>query len=284
MELDATAMAKLTHRAAPKYWVTQHGTGRSTFLLGMEPWVQALNMPITDTRTLWETLATEYRSKLKFDIFQIREERLGMRCEDCEDVDTYALRIDQKVKVNKLSSEPWTSFPETTRTLAKMTNEEHLFYLLRGIPRNDDWQFFLELIMDKNPTATLTPDEIEIKLVEKETMIKRGNGLGQETPLFATENSNGNGKSKGTGRRSGKGDNSDEDQEGKRKLTCFLCHKKGNKVSNCPSIKHGNPPITKENPETAAKDDNITAARGSVQMTMTIDNYLVTNTSVNSAP
>jgi hypothetical protein len=54
-----------------------------------------------------------------------------------------------------------------------MTDEEHVFYLLRGIPRNDDWQFFLELMMDKNATATLTPDEIVIKLVEKEATIKR---------------------------------------------------------------------------------------------------------------
>jgi hypothetical protein len=46
-----------------------------------------------------------------------------------------------------------------------MTDEEHVFYLLPGIPWNDAWQLFLELMMDKNAMATLTPDEIVIKLV-----------------------------------------------------------------------------------------------------------------------
>jgi len=38
-EQDATATEKLAHRAAVKDWVKQHGTARSTILLGMEPWL-----------------------------------------------------------------------------------------------------------------------------------------------------------------------------------------------------------------------------------------------------
>jgi hypothetical protein len=66
-----------------------------------------------------------------------------------------------------------------------MTEEEHVFYLRRGIPRNDDWQFCLDMMMDKNATGTLTPDEIVIKLVEKEAMIKHENGLAHYALLFA---------------------------------------------------------------------------------------------------
>jgi hypothetical protein len=51
-------------------------------------------------------------------------------------------------------------------------------------------------MMDKNATATLTPDEIVIKLVEKEAMMKRENGLGQEALLFAKGNGKGNAKGK----------------------------------------------------------------------------------------
>jgi len=203
---DATTAEKLAYQAAVKDWVKQHGTAGSTILLGMEPHLQASYMEITDARTLWEELATAYKTKLKFTVFQIGEEYLGIRLKDSDDVDTSALRIDQKVKDYNLCSEPSTSSSDTARTLAKMTDQEHVFYLPRGIPRNDNWQCFLELMMDKNATATLMPDEIVIELVEKEATIKRENSLGQEALLFAKGhskgNSNQNGKGKGKGRKS----------------------------------------------------------------------------------
>jgi hypothetical protein len=133
-------------------------------------------------------------AKSKINVFQIRVELLWIRLQDCDDVETYALRIDQKVKDYNLCSEPLTS---DVKTLAKMTDGERMFYLLRRIPRNDDWQLFLELMMDKHATATLTPDEIVIKLVEKEATIKRENALAQEALLFAKGNAKGKGKGKG---------------------------------------------------------------------------------------
>jgi hypothetical protein len=243
---DATAADKLAHRAAVKDGVKQHGTERSTILLGMEPQLQALYMEITDMQTLWEKLATAYKARLKFNVFEIWEEILGIRHEDCDDVDTNALRINRKAKDYNLRSEPLTSSPDKTRTLAKMTDMEHVFHLRRGIQRNDDWQFFLQLMMDKNETATLTPDEIVIKLVEKEAMMKRENGLGQEALLFAKGNGKGNAKGKGNGRKSWKGDQSDEDQgDRKSQPMCFYCRKEGQKVWNCVSMKCSDPPITK---------------------------------------
>jgi hypothetical protein len=53
-----------------------------------------------------------------------------------------------------------------------MREQEHIFYLLRGISKNYEWKVFLELMMDKNATMTATPDEIVTKLVEKEAAIK----------------------------------------------------------------------------------------------------------------
>jgi len=167
-----------------------------------------------------------------------------------------------------------------------MTDEEHVFHLLRGIPRNDDWQFFLELMMDKNATAMLTPDEIVIRLVEKEATIKCEKGLRQEALLFAKGNAkrNGKAKGKGNGRKSGNGDESDEDRKGNP--TCFYCHKEGHKVWNCPSMKHGDPPVTKVSTETTAKatDEAITTTRDAAEMTTSIDNYWVTDTGGKTAP
>ena len=133
---DATAAEKLAHRAAVKDWVKQHGTARSTILFSKEPRLQASYMEITDARTLWEKLATAYKAKLKFNVFQIQDKLLGIRLEDCDDVDTYALRIEQKVKDYNLCSEPLSS--DVTRNSTKMTNMAHVFDLLHGIPRKDN--------------------------------------------------------------------------------------------------------------------------------------------------
>jgi len=131
-------------------------------------------MKFTDVRTLWENLATAYKAKLKFNVVQIREELVGIRLEDCDNVDSYALWIDQKVKDYNICLEPLTS---DAKTLAKMTDEEHMLYLWCGIPRKDDWEFFLELMMDNNVMVTLTRYELVIKLVEKKAPMKRENGL-----------------------------------------------------------------------------------------------------------
>ena len=132
-------------------------------------------------------------------------------------------------------------------------------------------------------TATLTPNEIMIKLAEKDATIKCEKGLGQEALLFAK----GNGKGTGKGRKSSKGNESGEDQ-GTRKghPTCFYCHEKGQKVWNCPSVKRSDPPVTNESTETAAKakDDTITAARDSVEMRTTIENYWVAERGGKTAP
>jgi hypothetical protein len=187
----ATAADKLALKTAMKEWMKLHGTARSTILLGMESRLQASYMDIDDAQTLWEKLAAAYKSKLKLNVFQIREELLQIKLEDCGDVETYASRIDRKVKDYNLCSEPSTA--ANAKSVGRMMDEEHVFYLLRGIPRNDDWKFFLELMMDKNVTATLTPDEIVTKLVEKESTIKREKGLDSDALLFAKK---GQGKSR----------------------------------------------------------------------------------------
>jgi hypothetical protein len=122
---------------------------------------------------------------LNFYIILTWEHLLETTLEKCDDAETYAFLINQKVKDNNLSLEQATSDVET---LAMMIEEEYLFYLLCGIPWNDDWQFFLQLMMDKNMMPTLTPNEIFIKLVYMETPIKHENGLEKKALMFARGN------------------------------------------------------------------------------------------------
>jgi hypothetical protein len=74
---------------------------------------------------------------------------------------------------------------DTAKTIAKMSKQEDIFYLLHGIRRNDEWKVFLEIMMEKNATMTATSDEIISKLVEKEAAIKREKWLVPEALLFA---------------------------------------------------------------------------------------------------
>jgi len=190
---DAAAPDQLAHQAGVNDLVKLQGTARSMILLDLEPRLEASYIEITHAQRLWEILATAYMAKLKFNVFQIREGSLGLRLKD-HDVDAYALQIDQKVKNYNLFSEPLSL--NGTRTLAKMTPKEHVFHLLRSLPRNDNWQFFPELIIDKNAMATVMPDEMVIKLVEDQATIKRDKGLGQEALPFVKGNAKGKGKGK----------------------------------------------------------------------------------------
>jgi hypothetical protein len=203
---EPAANATAKEKAAFKDWMNRHGVTRSTILLGMEPRIQAEYTVIDDAKTLWEKLASAYKSKLKLNIFEIREDLWSIKLQDCGDVDNYASQIDRKVKDYNLCAGPSTTDTDATdtdsaKTIAKMSEQEHSFYLLRGIPRNDKWKVFLELMMDKNTTMTATPDEIVTKLVEKEAAIKREKGLAPEALLFAKKGG-GNGGKAGKGSRS----------------------------------------------------------------------------------
>jgi len=203
---EPAANATTTEQAAFKDWMNRHGVARSTILVGMEPRIQAEYTVVEDAKTLWEKLASAYKSKLKLNIFEIREDLWIIKLQDCGDVDNYTSRINRKVKDYNLCAGPSTTDTDadTAKTIAKMSEQEHIFYLLRGIPRNDEWKVFLELMMDKNATMTATPNEIITKLVEKEAAIKRENGLAPEALLFAKKS----GKGGGNGGKAGKGSRS----------------------------------------------------------------------------
>jgi hypothetical protein len=148
-------------------------------------------------------------SKLNLNIFEVMEDLWSITLQGCGDVDNYASRIDRKFK--DYNHCPGPTIPSTTDTdaemdsaknIGKMSELEHIFNLLRGIPTNDERKVFLELIMDQNAMMTATPNETATKLVEKEAAIKRENGLAPEALLFAKKIGKGGA---GNGGKAGKG-------------------------------------------------------------------------------
>ena len=113
---EPAANATATEKAALKDWMNCHGVARSTILLGMEPRIQAEYTVVDDAKTLWEKLASAYKSKLKLNIFEIREDLWSIKLQDCRDVNNYASRIDWKVKDYNLCAGPTTADTDATDT------------------------------------------------------------------------------------------------------------------------------------------------------------------------
>jgi len=187
---ELAAKVTATEKAPFKDWMNRHGVARLTILLGMEPRIQAEYIVVDDTMTHRKKLGSPYKSMRKLNIFEIREDLRSIKLWDCGDVDNYTPQIDRKVKDYNLCGGPTTNDTDAAGTdadakpMAKLSKQEHIVYLLRGIPMIDKWKVFLKLMMDKNTTTTATPDEIVTKLIKQEAAIKRENGLAPESQRF----------------------------------------------------------------------------------------------------
>jgi len=266
------ANATAREKGALKDWMNRHGVGRSIILLGMEPRMQAEYTVVDEAKTLWEKLASAYKSKPKLNIFEIREDVWSIKLQDCGDVDNYTSRIDRKVKDYNLCAGPTTTDAAVTdanaKSIPKMSEQEQIFHLLCGIPRNDEWKVILELVMDRNATMTATPDEIVTKLVEKEAAIKRENGHAPEALLFAKKGGKGGNGKAGKGGKSPRRDKRDTKDDRKEKdfRKCFHCQRRGHTSENCLSKQCGDPPKAAD---TAGKASTETTST----LTTSIENY-----------
>jgi len=135
---EPAANATATEEAAFKDWMNRHGVARSTILLGMEPRIKAEYTVVEDAKTLWENLASAYKSKRQLNIFEITEDLSSTKLQDCRDVDNYASQIDRKVKDYNLCAGPTAPLTtdsdaantDSAKPIAKMSEQEHIFYLL----------------------------------------------------------------------------------------------------------------------------------------------------------
>jgi hypothetical protein len=283
------ANATATEKAALKDWMNRHGVARSTIPLSMEPKIQVEYTVIEDAKTLWEQLASAYKSKLKLNIFEIREHLSSIKLQDCGDVNNSRSQIDLKVKDYNLCTRPTApltidtdSDKVTAKTIPKMSEQEHIFYLLCGIPRNHEWKVFLELIMDKHATMNATPGEIVTKFVEMEAAMKSENGLAPEALLFAKKGGKGGkagkgGRSPKRGKRDDKRDNKD-DRKAKYFRMCFHTQWQGHITDNRLSKQCGDSP---KSADTAAKPS--TEASATSTLTTSIENYWMVASSTASS-
>jgi hypothetical protein len=198
---------------------------------------------------------------LKLSIFEIREDLGSIKLQNCRDVDNYASRIDRNIKDYNLCPEPTALLTTGTdaadidtetnaKTIIEVSEQDHILYLLCGIPRNDKWNVFQALMMDINATMTATPNEIVTKLIEKESAIQRESGISPEALLFAKKGGKGSrGGKVGRSPKRDKRDNKDDRKE-KDFRKCFQCQQRGHTTENCLSKQRSDSP---KSANTAAK-------------------------------
>jgi len=71
---EPAANATATEQTAFQDWMNRQGVARSTILVFLEPKIQAEYLVVHDAKTLCETLALAYKSRLKLIIFESRED------------------------------------------------------------------------------------------------------------------------------------------------------------------------------------------------------------------
>jgi len=260
-----------------KAWKKQHGIARSTILLAMERSLQQQYGVQKDAKALWDQLKEDYKSKVKLNVWALRDEMSAVKLRDCENVQEYASKIQGYVNDFNLCADSDSS----TGTMPK---SEHSYYLMQGVPKDDDWRFFTQLMYDKIDTLADKPEEIVTKMKAHEARLQKDDDS-EVAAMFSKlrtksekRNSKHSRKSRGSGSESD-GSSSESEKHASRRTNwrdtqeCYRCHKKGHIAQYCPStapVKSGAPT------ETAAAA--AAAAAATTMTTTSIENYWMTVT------
>jgi len=142
-----------------KSWKKQHGMARSTILLTMERSLQQQYGVQQDAKALWDQLREDYKSKVKLNVWALRDEMSAVRLSDCENIQEYTSQIQSYVNDFNLCAEA-----NSLTGSGKMPKSEHTNYLIKGVPKDDYCRFFTQLMYDKIDTLADKPEEVIVKM------------------------------------------------------------------------------------------------------------------------
>jgi hypothetical protein len=258
-----------------KAWKRQHGIVQSTILLVMERSLQQQYGVQKDAKALCDQLKEDYKSKVKLNVWALRDEMSAVRLGDCENVQEYSSTIQSYV--NDFSHCADTDSSSSTGS-GMMPKSEHTYYLMKGVPKDDDWRIFTQLMYDKIDTLADKLEEIVTKMKAHEVRHQQEVDLASiellalakprtKSEMRSSMHSRKSRKSRDSGSE-GDGSSSESKKHCRRHTQeCYRCHKVGHIARYCPSTA----PV-----ERAAPTETVVAA---TTMTRTsIGNYWITVT------
>jgi len=263
-----------------KGWKKQHGITRSTILLAMERSLQQQYGIQKDAKALWDQLKKDYKSKVKLNVSALRDEMSAVRLSDCENVQEYASKIQSYVNDFNLCADTDSSSTGS----GTMPNSEHTYYLMKGVPKDDDWRLLTLLKYDKIDTLADKPEQIVTKIKAHEARQQQEVDLesiellalaktrrkSKKRNLKPTRKSR---KSRDSGSESDGSSSESEKHRRRHTQECYRCHKVGHIARYCPSTA----PVESGAPtETAAA--TAAAAAATTMTTTSIENYWMTVT------
>jgi len=129
-----------------------------------------------------------------------------------------------------------------------MDTSKHAFCLLQGIPNNDEWKLFKQLIRSQHLKSAAStgasgsteeiglerdPARLVTMMLDEEANILKDCGGDKNMVLYSGTGSKNAKKSKGTAKNPQSTTVSEVDKD----IECYGCHKKGHKRSECPDKK-----------------------------------------------
>jgi hypothetical protein len=162
-----------------------------------------------------------------------------------------------------------------------MPKSEHTYYLMKGVPMDDDWRFFTQLMYDKIDTLADKPEEIVTKMKAHEARLQKEDDsevaamfskLRTKSEKRSSKQTRKSRKTRSSGSESN-GSSLDNEKHASRRTNwrdtqeCYRCHKVGHIARYCPSTA----PV-----ESTAPTE--TAAAATTMATTSIENYWMTVT------
>jgi len=176
-----TGIEKKPHTIALAEWLSwsqKKEIAMSTIFLTMECQMQQRYMEFEDPHILWEKIKSDYTMKIKKNTFTIQKELYGICLEDSGSVEVYAQYIQHVIDHFNLTTEEDSE---------KMSNIEHLFFLLNGIvAASPDRSVTLQLLHDCIVSESLDTNAVDVllNLIAREVELEKNKGISSHTLLY----------------------------------------------------------------------------------------------------